>query len=110
MTLQITRDAANLLYSLYGEYKTKRKNGASVVEARNMGHAESIRNAIMQMETKEDISSWCIELRDIGFMNVSRGSNIVYDSWLTTEAVSYMEQRAANGLKSAVELISNFVP
>ena len=96
--IKLTKDADALICVLYKSYCEKRQSGQSKPNAKHLGCADEIRSRLVPKWTLADVEDTCWELKRAGLLKTLDADNTVYDAWLTSEAVIYMENRFKNGL------------
>ena len=109
MEKKLTNDADKLLGYMYKNYLERRKTGESRDNAIRMGDVEGI--AQVAPKTKhEDIADLCRELDRAGYLQVYYADDTVYTSWLTPDAIIYLENRFKDGIKGVLGFLSQFIP
>ena len=107
---QLTKDAERLLVLMYRAYLNRRKGGLPKVTAKQMGSSQQIHEQLLPDSDPLDITETCQELSRAGYLSTLIASNRIICSYLTDQAIAYMENRFKNGLKDILAFLSQFVP
>lgn len=110
MSLELTKDAKAILYSLYKEYENKIKTGDSRIHAKNIGSAEAIKEQLFPDKLVADIEDLLRELDRNGFLDITYADNIPYYGSLSDYAISTMESQTKETLLSIADFVSKFIP
>lgn len=109
---EITKDADKLICLIYQAYLEDRRNGIPKNLAKYAGSSKEIfeRHLIW---TLEDVDETCRELNRANFLEILYADNLVNDSYITDEALVYMENRFPNGLNEVLNFLTTlkgFIP
>lgn len=104
--MKLTDEADLMLCTLYNAYKENRSKGESRFEARLFGGSETLQSLYFQTWPIGDIDDIAWELEKNGLITVNNGDNSVQECALTTNALSYMEQRFNDKLDSLIQRIT----
>lgn len=111
MDIELSKEAKQLLKTLYAEYQNRRDDGYSKSQTMNFGSSEQIHKTLLDDWLFEDVDDTCHELGKAGFMRCyGSGSIKGYFVWLSEQGVAYMDNRLKRNLKDAADLISPFIP
>lgn len=97
---KLTNDAKYLLSSMYKLYLERIDNGDSKKSANHFGSSYDIKNALLPNEDVDNVDIYAKELSDKGFLITTYGSNIIWTSKLSTEAIAFMQHKFGNNIKS----------
>lgn len=100
---ELTKDAKYLLAAAYSQYLKEIKLGASKSKAKNIGHAQVIKDNLMTDWQFEDVSEICFQLKRAGFFNTTSASNIAFSNSLSDKALIYMENKFKNNLSAVLK-------
>ena len=103
---QLTKEADYLISLLYKSYLEKRKNGISKFQSKHTGSSSEILDNILPKWEFDDVDETCRELCRANMLQGQFASDVMVDSFLTDNAIIYMENRFKNGLNSVIEHIS----
>lgn len=108
--VKLTKDSDRLICLMYKEYLQRRKAGVAKGKAKSLGSIDDICNTFLPKENHENILETCRELGRASMLRNRYASNIIYQSFLTDEAIIYMENRFKDGLKGVANFLSQFIP
>lgn len=100
---ELTNQAKYILSNLYKIYLEKINSGMSHTSANAFGNIYEIQKITLPNENIDDLGKDINELSDKGFMDVFYGSNIVWKSSLSRDAISLMEHKFGNNLKQILK-------
>lgn len=106
MPNEITKDAYNVLCTLYREYLNRRKEGASKVDAVQFSPAPEINENLFPGIPLDDLNDAILELGRSGYLKIYIGGAFL----LEKSAIILMESRFKNGIKEVTDFISKFIP
>jgi len=98
----LTKDSDALICALYKEYLQKRRDGISKREAKYLGGAKHIQQALVPKWPLGDVEETCWELERKGFLMCQPANNTIYMSVLGDDGIIYMENRFKNGLSEVL--------
>lgn len=105
--VEISNAAKDFLNSIYQEYMDKLKNGESLKQAMCFYNNIERKCKASSSMPKEDVDVILDELIQIHF---ARRINIIGDFELTTNAITYMENRFKRKAKGLFDIFSKFIP
>ena len=108
--MKMTRDAKAMLFVLYKEYKAKRKQNLSRLEAKFCGSAASIQENLFPDKLLDDIEDFLIELERLGYVENLYADATVYECYLSDLAIATMESQTTDTLLNIADFISKFIP
>ncbi|WP_273932961.1 hypothetical protein [Lacticaseibacillus paracasei] len=103
---RLTNDAKYLLLQLSSKYLESVTDGKSKSDATTMGSTQQVRDDVMPQWSLTDVSFTMGELRDAGFMKLWPGDNCYYNSFITTQAIAWREQKFGNDVKKVLDAIA----
>lgn len=103
----LTNDAKKLLCKIYKSYLEKRKSGISKADANKFDSCESIHKDLVPKWIFSDVEDTCRELSQKNFIHCSWYDNTGLNIYLTTDAISILENRFKNNIKSVLSFIAN---
>lgn len=110
MSKELTRDASAFIAILYREYLNRRKNGATIDQAMEMGDDDVIQKSLTPKLPLDDVTHLCWYLEDRGILRVFPGDDRANDVAITDDGIAYMENRFPKGLDDALTLIGKLAP
>lgn len=111
MDIELSKEAKQLLKTLYAEYQNKRDDGYPKSQAMNFGSSEQIHKTLMSDWLFQDVDDTCYELGKAGLLSCKGADNIRgYFVQLNDNGVAYMDNKLKRTLKEAGDIISNFLP
>lgn len=103
-------ESKKVLYSLYSEYKKRRKSGTSRSESRDFSTSPDDLHRLFFDKSKEDASDILYSLSDNGYIDLyDYGDDIVDGFFLTENAIAEIESLPASALLSIADFISKFI-
>lgn len=105
----LTNKTKMLLLKLYQLYQDRVADGMPRDKAINTGHLTVFKPLALPDYSDEDVIWFTRELARHGFLTICEASNTIYNSWLTTEAISRMQNRFKNGVKIAIDTLAKFM-
>ena len=108
--MELTKDAKRLLCLLYKLYLERVSVGTPKSSALYMGGSDAIRQQCLPGEALTDVDDACCELIRAGYLDGLIADDMVCESRLTDQAISYMETRFQKGLKDVLSFLANFIP
>lgn len=106
MSVKLTNDGDYLMCVLYNRYLERRKAGDTKDKARMMGSANDIFTKLLSEWRYEDVLETCNELSRAEMLKCFYADNTVYSSYLTDDAIVYMENRFMNNIDDLLNTIS----
>lgn len=111
--IELTSDSDALICLMYKAYCNSRNNGINKFQAKQFGSSEDIQSSLTPNWSKEDTLETCRELARANLLDCSYADGIIYTSYLTDQAIIYMESRFKNNLSDVLEYIGkikNIIP
>lgn len=104
--MSLTKEADKTMCCLYKEYLNRVKQGQSKSSSKvfKRGYAES--DDVLSQWYPEDVADAYSELKKTGFITYSVTGSIT----LTSDGISYMQNRFKNGVEDVVDFITKFIP
>lgn len=106
----LTKDSKTVLYVMYREYLSRRKNNVSRSRAKSFGSASMIRESLFRDWSLEDLEDSLRELGRNGFLNNFYADDTVCECLFTDSAISIMENQKKDILLSVANFVSKFIP
>ena len=106
MEINLTKDAKNMLYSLYQAYKCRIKNCVPMKAAKEFMSLEKIQADLFPTWPIDDILDTILELQNAGLGRHYIRQGII----LSENAIAYMENRFKSEALGVVDMISKFIP
>lgn len=106
MNAQLTNTAKSILNNIYEEYLDKLKNGLSAEEANNFANRFDEKCKSLSVIPEGDANAALEELDETNF---TKYIDILGDFKLTSCAISYMENRYANGIKQMIDVAKKVI-
>ncbi|MFR5112349.1 MAG: hypothetical protein ACLTEF_13890 [[Clostridium] leptum] len=106
----LSKDAKTVLYALYKEYLSRRKQGISKSKAKNFDSAQHIYSTFFSDWSLEDIEDTLRELGRNKFLNNYYADQTIYHCELSDLAIVTMENQKKETLLSVADFISKFIP
>lgn len=108
--MEITKDAKSMIYLMYKEYKSRRKNGMSKIDSKTFGSARSIQGNLLPDTLLSDIEDTLRELGRNEYVDNFYASNTIYYCSLSDKAISVLENQSTETFLSVTDFISKFIP
>lgn len=102
---ELTKDAKYLLAAAYSQYLEQIKLGTLKSDAKNIGHAQVIKDNLMPEWQLEDVNETCFELKHAGFFNTTGGSHIAYSNSISNKGIVYMENQFKDNLSNVFKFM-----
>lgn len=106
----LTKSSKTVLYVLYREYLSRRKNNISQSRAKSFGSASMIHESLFHDWNLEDLEDSLRELGRNGFLNNFYADNTVCECLFTDSAISTMKNQKKDIFLSVADFISKFIP
>ena len=106
----LSKDAKTVLYTLYKEYLSRRKQGISKSKAKNFDSAQHIHSTFFSDWSLENIEDTLRELGRNKFLNNYYADQTIYHCELSDHAIVTMENQKKETLLSIADFISKFIP
>ena len=110
MSVELTRDAKNLLKALYSAYQDRIADGVKKDTAKYFSDAQAIYDTVYAQQDLEDLVDTIRELSRAGMMSASWYDNSAYCCRLTDEAVDYMENSFKRIGKTIIDVVGKLKP
>lgn len=104
---KLTSTAKKLLCKLYKSYLEKCKSGLSKTDANRFNSCECIHNELVPTWIFSDVENACRELNQKNFIHCSWYDNTGFNISLTSDAISILENRFKNNVKSLLSFIAD---
>ncbi|MSS91304.1 hypothetical protein FYJ45_24625 [Eisenbergiella tayi] len=102
----MTKDADKMICCIYKEYLQRRKLGNSIAES-SLFSSEYFKNdPVLSKWHPDDCTEIARELKKMGFLDIWVSGKFI----LTSEAITYMENRFKNGIVELTDFISKLIP
>lgn len=102
---KLPRDAEALLCRMYQRYLLAREDGVDRFKATNMGSVDEVRLQFCADESNADVLALCFALQRTGLLHLIEAGGGFYDSYLTDDAIWYMESRFKRNLEAVLQHI-----
>lgn len=102
----LTNDADFLLCTLYDAYRQRRRNGASIRDARLFGGSETIQQEFAPTWPTDDIDEAAWALARKGLVETSDADDTIWAVILCDDGIAYMEQRFGDKLDKLLDRIA----
>ena len=106
----LSKDAKTILYILYKEYLSRRKQEISKSKAKNFDSAQYIHSTFFSDWSLEDTEDNLRELGQNKFLNNYYADQTIYHCELSDFAIVTMENQKKEILLSIADFISKFIP
>lgn len=103
----LTKDAKYLISVLYKEYLSRRKQGKSKNESGLFLDVRDVQKLVPHWSV-DDTTTVCNELKNKKLIDCRYGSNRPININLTTDAISMLENKFKNNVKTVVGYIKDF--
>lgn len=95
----LTNEARFLLSKMYKIYLERINSGETREQANTFGDSHEIQENIWPNEKIENVDLYAKELSRNKFLDATFADDIVYKSYLSTSAISFMQHKFGNDLK-----------
>ena len=106
----LSKDAKKMLYVIYKEYLSKRKNNISKSKSKIIGSALNIQQHLFKNWTLEDVEETMRELDRNKFLDYLYADNTIHFSKLTDYAIATMENQKKEIFLNITDFITKFIP
>lgn len=106
MNIELTNDADYLLCVLYDAYRQRRKQGMPAFDAKLFGGSPEIQEDCIQNWPTHDIDNAASELEYEGLLDCLFEADELIQSFLTNEAIAYMERRFKHNFDQLLHYIA----
>ncbi len=106
----LTKESKTVLYHLYKEYRSRRKNGQSRSTSKSFGSSERVQASFFPDWTISDVDDCMRELKRNGFLHTMIASNLVYESELTDDAIAIMDNQKRDTFVNITNFLLKFIP
>ena len=108
--MALTKEAEQLLASMYKSYLEKRKLGESRMSAKQFGRSKDFQPVLVPRIPHRDVDDLCRELSCAKYLDIAFESGTVVYAGLSDKAIVYLENRFKDGFLSVVDFVSKFIP
>lgn len=100
--IKLTRESEYILVSMYKEFLDRYNSGITRDKSKLLGHQDNILNLVPEIP-KQDITGLLAELIEKNVVSGTATSNIFYFVSLTTNGITYMENRFGNKVEKVIK-------
>lgn len=106
----LTKNADKLLKAIYKNYLQKSKQDLPQNKCRFIGYADDIQKTICPELSLDKIEVACHELCEYNFLSFRVYDNICSNIQLTSDGISYMENKIPNLIDKVIDTATKFIP
>lgn len=109
MSNNLSKESQALLVAIYKEYKKRVDSGMTIDRATMLGSSLEIRNQLCPLQRPDDVSHWCWELHNQGFLSCLGADGMAYYVTLTDDGIDEAKNFFKNSVKDIVNEVTGIL-